>query len=521
VPDKIRRGFYFSARPESFTKTDIVISMPEPQMNADCHKNALNASWKSARCRRQQLEDKAPLNHCSYFIAKKRACSKFLPFVKSIIKAFWLLIISPILAQAAGNNFQINGVNLNGQISWINAFTSGVCTVEAAAQLSGTSGDTTWIPQQNYFTTNSAGAGVVLPASGNDFFRLLAVDVSSNTPLAYTNLVQSYGLLHTIAGNGDAGSSDPGEDVTNYWQPGFEGGYATNAALSRPHFAMEDNFSNVFMVDKDSDAVLKITTDGRIHTVAGTHVIGNGPDTSTIATNVAMDVPNGLWVRGDGTVYVLDTGNAKVRRLDTNGMMTTLFTDTHSKGISGGRGLWVKDDESLVYYCSGSHLRQWTPGGGAVDLNSDFNDLGNIIISGTNIVATDRGDNTVWLVTTNNGIRTLLFGNGGTNLVVDDTLAATNSLYGVRGVWQPPIGGYFLATDYGAQFLYVDTSGIIHIFVNGYGDTHAGDGQWFYAPTVYKFGQLRSVSMDNQGNLIIVENDVGYVRRIDFQRLNP
>jgi len=43
----------------------------------------------------------------------------------------------------------------------------------------------------------------------------------------------------------------------------------------------------------------------------------------------------------------------------------------------------------------------------------------------------------------------------------------------------------------------------------------------FYAPTNYFFGQLRSVSMDNRGNLIIVENDLGYVRQIDFQRLSP
>jgi hypothetical protein len=426
----------------------------------------------------------------------------------------------PLLAQSDETNFQITAVNLNGQISWSNAFTSGVCTVETADQLSGD--NTIWIARQNYFTTNSTGMGMVSISPSNGFFRLLAVDISTNTPLAYTNLVQSYGILHTIAGNGDAGYSDPGEDITNYWQPQFEGGYATNAALSRPHFAMEDNFSNVFIVDKDSDSVLKVTPDGRIHTVAGTHAIGSGPDTTTAATNVAMSTPNGLWVRGDGTVYVLDTGNAKVRRLDKNGMMTTLFTDTHSAGISGGRGLWVKDDESLVYYCSGSHLRQWTPGGGVVNLNSQFNDLGNIIISGTNIVATDRSDNTVWLVTTNNGTRTLLFGNGGTNLVVDGSLALTNAYYGVRGVWQPPTGGYFLATDYGAQFLFVDNAGVVHIFVNGYADTHAGDGQWFYNnPTAYKFGQLRSVSMDNQGNLLIVENDLGYVRRIDFQRLKP
>jgi hypothetical protein len=426
--------------------------------------------------------------------------------------------MSPLLARADSANFQISAVNLNGQMTWTNAFTGGVCTVEAATQLNG--GGIVWLPGQNYFTTNSVGVGSFTLTPGNGFFRLLAVDISTNTPLAYTNLVQSYGLLHTIAGNGDAGYSDPGEDVTNYWQPAFEGGYATNAALSRPHFAMADNFSNVFIVDKDSDAVLKVTPDGRIHTVAGTHAIGNGPDTATTATNVAMDTPNGLWVRGDSTVYVLDTGNGKVRRLDTNGMMMTLFTD--AKGISGGRGLWIKNDESLVYYCSKSHLRQWTPGGGSVNLNSQFNDLGNIIISGTNLVATDRSDNTVWLVTTNNGTRTLLFGNGDTNLVVDGTLALTNAYYGVRGVWQPPTGGYFLATDYGAQFLFVDNAGVVHLFVNGYADTHAGDGQWFYHnPSGYKFGQLRSVSMDNQGNLIIVENDTGYVRRIDFQRLKP
>jgi hypothetical protein len=428
----------------------------------------------------------------------------------------WLGMALPMLTPAAGNNFRITAAQAGGWLSWTNAFPCGVCTVETAPQLNGPNGQPAWVCGQNFFTTNSAGTGGFPPPAGNAFFRVLAADLSSNSPPAFTNLVQSYGLLHTIAGSG----AEAGKDGVNYWQPGFEGGYATNAALSRPHFAMADNFSNVFIVDKNSDSVLKVTPDGRIHTVAGTHAIGNGPDTPNPGTNVAMDLPNGLWVRGDGTVYVLDTGNGKVRRLDTNGLMTTLFTDTN--GISGGRGLWVRSDGALVYYASGSKLRQWIPAKGTSTLNNDFNDLGNIILSGTNLVATDRGDNTVWLVTTNKGARTLLFGNGGTNLVVDGSPALTNSLYGVRGVWQPPTGGYFLATDYGAQFLYVDLAGVIHIFVAGDNDDHAGDGQWFYnAPTVPKFGQLRSVSMDTLGNLIIVENDVGYVRRIDFHRLTP
>lgn len=52
--------------------------------------------------------------------------------MERIKKLSWLLVLSPTLTLAAGNVFQINAVNLNGQIFWTNAFTSGVCTVEAA-----------------------------------------------------------------------------------------------------------------------------------------------------------------------------------------------------------------------------------------------------------------------------------------------------------------------------------------------------------------------------------------------------
>lgn len=424
-----------------------------------------------------------------------------------------LLVLSPMLVNAAENDFKITSLDPNGAISWTNAFSNGVCTVESAVFLGGNQGVAAWMPRQNYFTTNAAGTGAFSPGPGSDFFRLRAVQISTNKQ-AFTNLVQSYGLLHTIAGSG----ADPGTDNVNYWKSSFEGGYATNAALSRPHFAMADDAGNVFIVDKNSDSVLKVTPDGRIHTVAGTHAAGDGPDVSSVATNVALNVPNGLWVRGDGTVYVLDTGNNKVRRLDTNGMLATLFVDEN--GMGNGRGLWVKDNESMIYYCATTEVRQWTPSDGVAALNKKFTDLGNIYVSEAGIIATDLGANEVWVVDTNSGARTFLFGNGNSGLVVNNTPAVTNSLDGVRGVWKPPIGGCFLATDAGAQFLYVDESGIIHIMVNGHRDDHAGDGEWFYTPG-YKFGQLRSVSMDSQGNLLIVENDLGYVRRIDFQRLSP
>ena len=421
------------------------------------------------------------------------------------LAACWLATVS----HAA--TISIASLERDGSLVWTNAFTNGVCTLESAARVTGG-----WSAGQNYFTTSSVGQARVALNSSNQFIRLLAADISG-TPQGFTNLLNSYGVIETIAGNGFGGT-----DGTNYWRSSFEGGFATNAALSRPHFAMADAAGNVYIVDKDSHSVLKVTRDGRIHTVAGTHVSGDGGNGPAPGTNTQLSFPNGLFVRADGTVYVLDTGNGKVRRLDTNGMMTTLFTV--SGGITVGRGLWVSADEALTYFCSGTDLRKRVPGN-VTTLNNNFKELGNIALTPDgNIVATDRADNKVFLVDATGGSqggRMRLFGNGTTNAVVEGTLAFTNGLYEVRGVWPVPNGGYLLATHAGSQVLYVDPAGIIYVFVAGQiGGAHSGDGAWFHAPG-FKVTEVRSVTMDYEGNILVVENDFGYVRRIQFHRLFP
>jgi hypothetical protein len=434
-------------------------------------------------------------------------------------QVFWeagILLLGVAVADACCAGFVITDYARTGQVLWTNAYPSGVCTIEAAT-IPAKEMPLQWRPIQNYFTTNSAGQGVAPITADNQFVRLLAVDISSSTPQGYTNLLLSYGRLSTIAGTGEGGT-----DGVNYWQPGFEGGYATNATLSRPHFAMADETGDVFIADRGSHSVLKVTPAGRIYTVAGTHVGGFNGDGPATAGSLQLLQPNGLYVLANGTFFVLDTGNGRVRRVDTNGFMSTLFIVPG--GIGGGRGLWVDEQEPEALFCDNDTLKAWNPANGVSILNTNFNDLGNLIVTKKgNAIVTDRGADRVYRVDThgkNAGQRTRLYGDGKSGPVVDGASAVTSSLNGVRGIWKLPTGGYFLALHEGCQLLYVDPADIVHVFLDGQNGAHSGDGQWFHSPGL-KISQARSVSMDSQGNILIVESDFGYVRSIAFERLAP
>ena len=229
---------------------------------------------------------------------------------------FFALLLLPALFAA---DLRIQRAEPGGRLTWTNAFPAGVVTMETSPALTGiTTG--AWTIGRSYFTTNSTGTAIVPTGASHTFVRLVAVDISTNAPLHYTNLLNSYGVLETVAGSG-ASQTD-----VSHWSPAFEGAWATNVSLSRPHIAFGDALGNVLIVDQRSSAVLKVTPEGRLTTFAGTHTAGANGDTGW-ATNVHLNNPNGGWLGADGrTFYILDTANGKARKVDTNGWMTTFFT---------------------------------------------------------------------------------------------------------------------------------------------------------------------------------------------------
>ena len=430
-----------------------------------------------------------------------------------------LLCVFALVATSTAADFGIQSLGKDGQLTWTNAFPAGVVTVETKSTVDGP-----WSIGRNYFTSNTVGSARVVITPSNGFVRLLTVDISTNSPRHYTNLLESYGILETVAGKGDSNTDE------SHWQPSYEGEWATNVNLSRPHISFGDPHGNVLIVDQRSDAVLKVTPEGRLYTFAGTHVEGNGDDERALATTVQLNDPNGGWMRADGTLYILDTENGKVRKLDTNGFITTLFS---TAPMGDGRALWVKSDESVVYFGSGdtaTNLNRWTPTGGVVSVRKDFLELGNIMGDERtgDLYVSDRLANQVYKLDTN-GVRITIAGNGNQGVAVEGAIATQTPLALPRSVWFLPNGGFFISehdvgNNVGNRIWYVDPASIIHRWMNGSSakNVRVGDGQWFYAnPNLAKVSRVRAVNTDPFGNLIITESNYGFVRRIRFNRLMP
>lgn len=425
--------------------------------------------------------------------------------MKRFLSSVGLTVALPVLAA----DFRFNAFSTNGSAIFSGAFTNGIVTVEKASVLDGA--PIPWQAERNIFSTSTVAAAQLHLSNQVVFYRALAVDLSGGR-LGFTNLIESYSTLTTIAGAGGATGAG-----VNKWQAAFENGPATNALLSRPHIAMSDAVGNIFIADKDAHGVRKIRPDGTIVTVAGTSSPGNGPDTATPGTLVALNEPNGLWVGGDGTVYILDLQNGKIRRLDTNGTMTLLFAVPG--GISSGRGLWVNSDETLAYVCSGTVVKRWTRTNDVTNFSTGYNQLGNLALDPSgSLVVTDRGRHGVYRLSSS-GIPTRIAGNESTVNSVgggDGGMATLTALNQVRAIWFLPTGAYFVGTDAGSQVWYVDVDGRIHLFLNGEG--HAGDGSYFYNPAELRVSKVRQITSSSDGDLLITEHDAGYVRKVRFLR---
>lgn len=118
------------------------------------------------------------------------------------------------------------------------------------------------------------------------------------------------GIVTTIAGTGIHGYSG-------------DGGPATEARIGAPSAIRLDGAQNLYFADRDFHVVRKVDASGNISTIAGSGEPGFSPD-GTPATEAMLWKPLGLEVSTSGDVFVSDSRNNRVRRIDRNGRLVTV-----------------------------------------------------------------------------------------------------------------------------------------------------------------------------------------------------
>jgi sugar lactone lactonase YvrE len=284
----------------------------------------------------------------------------------------------------------------------------------------------------------------------------------------FVRKVDTNGIITTVASNGK-----------NIYSG--DGGKATNASLDGPFGVASDAVGNLFIADLGNKRIRKVGTNGIITTVAGSGVAGFSGDGGQ-AINAALDGPSAIAWGGAGNLYIADTYNSRIRKVDTNGIITTV-AGSNSAGYFGDGG--AATNASLNY-----------PWSVALDA------VGNLYIADT--------DNNVIRKVDTNGIITTVAGNG-TNGYSGDGGPATNAnLNNVSGVAVDPFGNIYVVDQDNNRVRKVDTNGIINTVAGG-GSNGLGDGGVATNATLYEpFG----VALDALCNLYIGDEGNGRVRKV-------
>lgn len=293
--------------------------------------------------------------------------------------------------------------------------------------------------------------------------------------------VDSSGIITTVAGNGSIGYSD-------------DGGLATAARLNYPLYLGLDGTGNLYFADSDNNRIRKVDSNGVITTVAGTGSRGFSGDGGA-ATSAQLDIPAGVALDGSGNLYIADHDNHRIRKVAPNGIITTV-AGTGSGGYSGDGGMATVAE---LFY----------PKGLAADK------AGNLYIA-------DSYNNRVRKVDTN-GIITTVAGNGGVGAgsggFSGDGGIATNAQLDYPNDVTVDVWGNLYIVDYvNHRIRKVDANGIITT-VAGYGAVgygsggYAGDGG---AATSAHLNYPRGVAVDRAGNLYIADSGNHRIRKVNL-----
>ena len=292
--------------------------------------------------------------------------------------------------------------------------------------------------------------------------------------------VDSTGTITTLAGS----------EATGFHRGGFggDGGPAVQARLDNPRGVAADGAGNVYIADAGNHRIRKVDATGTITTLAGTKRRGFGGDGDP-AVQARLDYPYSVAADGAGNVYIADSGNHRIRKVDATGTITTLAgTKRRGFGGDGGPAVQARLDNPLGVAADGA--------GNVYIADSDNHRIRKVDATGT--ITTFAGSGAT-------GFHRGRFGG-------DGGPAVRAQLASPWGVAADGAGNVYIA-DTGNRFIRkVDATGTITTFAGRGEIRFSGDG----SPAVQaQLGYPRGVAADGAGNVYIADSDNHRIRKVD------
>lgn len=313
----------------------------------------------------------------------------------------------------------------------------------------------------------------------------LAVDAAGNFFLADS----SNNRIRRVDAQSGLISTVAGNGTPSY---AGDGGLATAAMVNAPAGLLLDGAGNLFVADTNNHVIRRIdAVSGIITTVAGTPATQGYSGDGGAATAAHLSAPDGLAFDAAGDLLIADTGNHVLRRVDASTGIITTIAGTGSAGFSGDGGPAT-----------------------AAKLKAPW---GLVVAADGSLVVADSGNNRIRSISPV-GIITTIAGNGTAGFSGDGEAAATAELNAPVAVAMDPAGDLYIADSGNNRVREVSpATGAMATIAGVDSEQFSGDGG---PSTVASLYGPYALAFDGDANLFIADMFHNRVRRISSSTLS-